>query len=105
MSQSSIFPGLSRGRGTCPTGSSGEDWSRGHHEHLVSLNEVEDNTTQPNSITPNAPLVLQSKELSADGASERKPSSLIGKQRTGRRLGKIIPCHTDFKKKSNPSWD
>ncbi|XP_066451488.1 gastrula zinc finger protein XlCGF57.1-like isoform X1 [Eleutherodactylus coqui] len=70
----------------------GEDWSRGHHRHLVSLNEVEDNTTQPNSI----PLT--------DGTSDRKPSSLIGKQITGRRRGKKRPCCSDFKKKSNLSW-
>ncbi|XP_066451477.1 zinc finger protein 84-like [Eleutherodactylus coqui] len=64
----------------------GEDWSRGHHGHLISAYEVEDNTTQPNSITPNVPIVLHSKDLSADVASDRKPSSnqsLIGSLGTG----------------------
>ncbi|KAG9471767.1 hypothetical protein GDO78_022951 [Eleutherodactylus coqui] len=68
----------------------GDEWSRGQYGHLVSTYDVEDNTTQPNSITPNTPLVLHSKDLSTDGASDRKPSSnqsLSGKQKTGCRKG------------------
>ncbi|XP_040286181.1 gastrula zinc finger protein XlCGF7.1-like [Bufo bufo] len=83
--------------------SPGKDGMRVYHRHLhfSSNHKAEDNnTTQANSITPNAPSVLHSGDLSSDTDGHKKPSfsqSQTGKTRTKHKRGK------HFKRKSNLS--
>ncbi|XP_044146451.1 oocyte zinc finger protein XlCOF6.1-like [Bufo gargarizans] len=81
----------------------GEDRMTVYHKHLnlPSCHEAENNNiTQDDSMTPNVPSVLHSKDLSSDSSGHKKPSSrpsLIGKTRTKQKRGK------HFKGKSNLS--